>query len=252
MKKLFAIILCVALAAVAVACVANAVPGGSVPPAEPSTLPATPEDGAPVVGGDPALDANAGMPSPTVQEDKLTVADAFLYRGNVIKSELKDGKLVVTLQQATGTNFGAPTLTFGISDDSRISFPAEQLASLDGKYIEVYYSYMTKNAPNPDEVYDAIAVNSYGEEGMVNFNGTVTEIVPDADKPGEGRLLMTGDDGNDFQVYFLYSGETQFYMNFDDIKVGDKLNIFHSPAMAMSMPPQCSAYEIRPFHNAEV
>lgn len=248
MKKIFVIVMCLALAAVAVACVATAAPSTSVP--------ATPDDGEPISSGDNSVPL---LPKVIVHDELPPIADTAMYRGTVISADTtaKDANgnpaVNVVLKQAEGTNFGAPQLQFTFVDDTRIAFPLETLVSLEGKYLEVYYSYATRNAPDADELYEVLVAECYEDEAMYNFNGTVAEIVPHPDKEGEGRLLMNDmSSDNGFQVYYLYGPDTQFYVNFDEIQVGDKLNIFHSPAMAMSMPPQSAAWEIRPYNDGAV
>lgn len=258
MKKLLLVTLCLLLATAAIGCTATAAtsqPEPSSGSASDSQPPSSTVQPPPDSNASSESEAPAGLPFVNDPDNRLTVADAMQYRGTVTKVSTDvpkaDGTgsyaLVLTLEQAKGTNFGAPSLQFAIDENTRLGFEVEGEMEWEGAYLEVYYSYMTKNAPDPDAVYDAIAINYLGVAEMVNFNGTVAEIVPHPDKEGEGRYLMTDLENPEYQVFFLYGPQTQFYMNQSDIKVGDQLNIFHSPAMALSLPPQCAAWEIRPY-----
>ena len=270
MKKMLLVSLCLLLALAAIGCTAMATPAASAPQPEgqpdsqPESLPESHPLPVPPPSNQPHPDEEAQvglppLPLMTDPESRLTVADAMLYRGTVtgVATDVPkaDGSgvhpLVLTLTQAQGTNFGAPSLQFAIGGDTRLSFDQTVVSDWEGLYLEVFYSYNTRNAPDPDAVYNAIAVNYLGTAQMVITNGTVVEIVPHADKPGEGRYLVSDLANPGFQIFFLYGPDTRFYMNQADIQVGDQLNFYHSAAMTMSLPPQCAAWEIRPYDTNE-
>lgn len=239
MKK----ILCLALSATLLMSLGGCgAPASSSAPSTPpavSSVPVTPES---------APGVSLGGVKPIVGTEKLSVADAAIYRGTVTATDGgTDSAMVLTLEQAEGTDFGAPSLKFRISDDTRISFPAEDLAGgMTGVYLEIFYGTAPDAKLDATVVHDAIAVNSYIVEGMVNLNGIVKEL-PTETKPGEGSILIEDLNNEGSLVMFHYGADTQFYLDKATLKVGDKLNFFHSPAMTMSLPPQCNAYEIRPY-----
>lgn len=174
--------------------------------------------------------------------ERLTVADAAMYRG-IIDSieETADGK-VITLHQAEGINYGNPSQKFRITADTKFSFE-EPIAAGDTFYYEVYYGALSGENLVAEEARDIIAMNRYFDMAAVNFNGTIKEILP-SDKAGEGQLVME-DMSNQQEAVFNYSAETQFYLNFDALKPGDQLNIFHKGIYTMSIPPQGIPLEVR-------
>ncbi|MEG1779132.1 MAG: hypothetical protein RR263_03450, partial [Oscillospiraceae bacterium] len=184
-------------------------------------------------------------PQNNTANDKIYVADAALYRGTVVSIENADKGTIVTLKQADGTDYGCESLKFLLSDKTKTSFEAELLVK--GAYLEVYYGRDMGQSLDSEKLYDAIGVNIYPPAEMVNFNGILKEVIPSTDKPGHGRLSMI-DLSNDQEVMFNYDKEnTQFYLNIDNLKEGDKLNIFHRGIYTMSLPPQGAALEVRMF-----
>ena len=174
--------------------------------------------------------------------EKVYVADAAMFRGAIVSVEdSEDGKLI-TLEQAEGTDFGAPKLKFQFTEDTTCSFEESKLT--DGAYLEVFYGLAEGQSIDPEQTYSAIGANIYAEAEMVNFNGTLKEYKPSEDNENEGSLMMedlkTGE-----EVIFHYAEETNFYLDIDQLKQGDQLNIFHSGAYTRSLPPQGSALEVR-------
>lgn len=242
MKKLFAVILSLTVTAGMTACspARPAATSGSTPsqPVPESRQPESP---------------SSQSESDTEVYERLYVADAAVYRGTVTSlAPGSDGGWVMVLEQAPGTNFGAPSLTFVTDENTRYSFPASKLdESIVGVYLEVFYGIAPGQPLDASAQQKAIGINDYMTADMVNFNGVVMEVSSFDDKPGEGQILTheLGDENN--VVAFNYSGETQFYLDFDSIAPGDKLNFFHSPAMTRSLPPQTFALEVRKYYSAQ-
>lgn len=174
---------------------------------------------------------------------RLHVADAAIYRGTLQSiTEAEDGKILL-LQQAQGTDFGAPSASFVLKADTKTSFREEDLK--EGAYVEVFYGMAPGATLDGTQQTDAVAINVYFETAMTNFNGILKEVFPDPDKEGAGQLVME-DLANGEEVVFNFDSEhTQFYLTFTDLKPGDKLNIFHRGMYTMSLPPQGSAMEVR-------
>lgn len=237
MKKFFLLFAASLLALSLTAC------GGKAPaqetPAGPDSAEILPldEEGA---AEDAQEEASSEIPEP------VYVADAALYRGSVTAVETAEEGALLTLEQAPGTNFGAPSMKFLFTSDTRLSFEEEKLAQ--GAYLEIYYGAGSeKSQPVP-----AIGANFYPAADMVNFNGALKAIMENPDKPGEGRLAMV-EAGTGQEVHFNYdkNGGTQFYLDFDALQPGDELNIFHRGAYTRSLPPQGFALEVRPYAQPE-
>ncbi|MEG2087049.1 MAG: hypothetical protein RR022_02535, partial [Angelakisella sp.] len=139
MKKLFLTFCALSVALTVVACSATgAATTGSVSSAAPSTPSLSvaefsqPQVAPPV--SIPEVQPPV-LPKVTEQKEDVMVADAAIYRGtvtSVVSGTPKEGdalnELILTLTQAKGTNFGAPSMTFRITENTRISFKADQLA----------------------------------------------------------------------------------------------------------------------------
>lgn len=172
---------------------------------------------------------------------QLFIADSAMYRGTITAMEETDKGTLVTLKQADGTDFGAATQKFLITQDTQTSFEEEML--VNNAYLEVYY-----NGGSQEEISSVIAANIYEAAEMVNFNGTLKEVLKNPDRPKEGQLVMTDMTTNE-EILFHYdnNGGTQFYLNFEELKPGDQLNIFHKGMFTLSLPPQGIAVEVRPY-----
>lgn len=177
--------------------------------------------------------------------EKIVVADAALYRGTIVALVETEGGKLVTLEQAAGTDFGAPSRTFLIDDATSASFEADRL--VQGAYLGVYYGRAPGQALGPDEAQRAIGANLYPEAGLVVFNGTIQEIQPAEGVENEGSLVMEELDTGSPVVFHFGGGTTQFYLNEHDLKPGDRLNILHRGAYTRSIPPQGFALEVRPY-----
>lgn len=173
----------------------------------------------------------------------LKVADAAMYRGTVTNILDNNDNTVVTIRRANGTSFDMETLTFLVTKDTKLSFEPDKLVT--GVYLEVYYG--SKPGEKPTKDVDAIAINLYPSAEIVIFNGTIKAIEPNAEKEGEGRLVMDNLEREEEVVFNYDQANTQFYLTFDDLKVGDKLNIFHRGVYTRSMPPQGSAIEVQKY-----
>lgn len=178
-------------------------------------------------------------------QDEIYVADAAMYRGTVEEIEKAAEETLLTLRQAKGTNYGAASLKFRFTKDTMTSFDLETLEK--GAYLDVYYGIDLGKEPDTAQIYDAIGANKKQPAEMVNFNGIIKEISPDPEVEGKGDLVME-DIENGQEVIFHYDGEnTQFYLNFSDLKPGDKLNIYHRGVYTMSLPPQGGALEVQEY-----
>lgn len=181
------------------------------------------------------------------ENTKFYVADAAMYRGevvDVITSE--NGDTSIVLEQVEGRDYGHEQIVFNLDEYTRINGELEDIQV--GDYLEVFYGGAMTSSVVPHT--GAIAINKLMPADIVVFNGEVNEIVFNDDDKTEGYMLMT-DLSTDMEIVFHFGEGTQIYMNIDEIKPGDKLNILHSGAVAMSMPPQGSALEIAPYTAAE-
>lgn len=179
-----------------------------------------------------------GNDNKIVLEENLYVADAAMYRGTITNiEETEDGKKI-TLEQAQGTDFGAEQVVVNVTNDTDTSFEDDKL--VEGAYLEVFYG------GDIAEEVDAIAMNIYFETQAVIFNGTLKEIVPTEGKENEGRIFMQPLEGEE-EIIFNYGEETQFYLNVEELKEGDALNIFHKGILTRSIPPQGIALEVRTY-----
>lgn len=167
--------------------------------------------------------------------EKLVVADSARYRGVVEDVAVSDdGSTVLILNRAVGTNLDR-TKKVKLTADTKYSFESAEIAN--GAFLEVYYG---ADGANEDESVDAIAINNLGDVNSVNYNGTVLEITKDGDS---GSIYMDPLDEKGMQYVFNYGPETQFYLDINTIKVGDKLNVYHKSMATRSIPPQSPALE---------
>lgn len=175
---------------------------------------------------------------PTAFGERLQVADAAMFRGVVEDFAVDDGgKTMLVMRGAKGTDF-APHLNVVLTEDTKYSFDETKIGN--GAFLEVYYGVAMNEVGTPSTV-EAIAVNDFGSEDMVNYNGVLVEITKDGDS---GQLLLDPLDENGTQYAFNYGPDTQFYLDMESLKPGDQLNIFHSPIATMSLPPQSPALEV--------
>ncbi|MEA5010410.1 MAG: hypothetical protein VB100_01640 [Angelakisella sp.] len=180
----------------------------------------------------------------------IPVMDAAFYRGTI--TEIKDmgGTTVFTLLGAPGAGFG-PAIDIAFGDSPQIEFNPAELKV--GDQVEAYYG-----VPLDTEkiaYYNAISAVKLFEEAATNYNGIVVEIVP-GKNPGEGRLVMKALDAKETtdpeeqmlqQFVFNYGSQTRWVKGLSpqDVKPGDKLNIYHRGIATMSIPPQGIPLEIR-------
>lgn len=269
MKKLLILTLC-ALLTMGVAACGTPAPSSSDAPSL-SVVPTPPPE---------SSSDNSAQPEPAQQPP--IPADAAMYRGTVTALESitdpaassTDPLLRVTLTQAEGTDFGAPSLQFDFTTDTYADFTPEE-----GQYLEVYYGRAPGQALDTKAAHKALTAIKYHSAEMVLFNGYIKAIEPNTDKPDTGRLIMVPvrEDANDKaelpgegessgsmvdplvtipsvnEIHYNYDkAQTKFYLDFDQLKVGDRLNIFQSGAMTMSLPPQAFAIEVRPYAEAKL
>ena len=189
--------------------------------------------------------------TPTEEEEtvklpeKLVVADAYMHRGTV--TEIKagaSGTTMLTLKRADGTAYIPSTLQIEINADTRLSFPKEDIKK--DVYLEVYYSGLEGEK---SKYAKAIAVNILTPADMSVFNGEVLEIIDNSHFNSTSLLLKPI--GKGMETIFHIHDETQIYLDFKNIKKGDKVNIFYNGIMTMSLPPQSSAAELRTYTPPE-
>jgi hypothetical protein len=181
----------------------------------------------------PASDPAGGLPA------SVMVMGAAMYRGTITDIQEEDDTLRVMIEQAQGTNFGHPTLTVAIGEDIVFSgfYAPAQLQV--GDYLEVFYGQA------PEGEATAISARLLPAAELVIFNGVLEEITVEEGESRVGymRLSAMRDDGA--HVFHFSPAFTQFYLDFDSLQPGDKLNIFHSGVSTRSIPPQSSALEVR-------
>ena len=163
------------------------------------------------------------------------IADAALYRGNVINVEDDNGQLTVTLEQVAGTNFGAAEMNFLITENTNISFNQSEI--VNGKYMEIYYGPTEGSSPT------AIVVNLLPDADKCVYNGVLEDFTPDEDSQS-GTITLKLNDSEAIMV-FAYSSSTQFYLTVSDLQQGDMLNIYTSGSVSDTEPPQTGALEVR-------
>lgn len=209
-------------------------------PAESESVPEKP------LQSESSQDSSAAENETDVENKKVEVADAAMYRGTIISIEDTDDGKQITLEQAEGTNFGAPTLNFLMTENTTTSFEESELAT--GKYLEVFYGLAEDETLDSEKQYSIIGANLYPETDIVNFNGIIKEFKTDENKQNEGIILLE-DSKNDQEVLFHYSNDTNFYLDPIQLKQGDAINIFHTGIFTRSLPPQGSALEIRTYEK---
>lgn len=241
MKKIFISLLLALMVASMAACSAPAnQPSSSGPDDASSAVDSTTETSSHALPEEPSASSTAAP-----MDQRLQVADAAMFRGVVEDFAVDDtGKTVLVMRGAEGTGF-APSLKVTLTEDTRYSFDETKIGN--GGFLEIYYGVDMNEVETPD-IVEAIAVNDLGSEDMMNYNGTLVEIMKDGDG---GQLLLDPLDENGTQYAFNYGPDTQFYLDMDALKAGDALNIFHSPIATMSLPPQSPALEVRLYEASE-
>ena len=192
--------------------------------------------------GDPNVSKGKSEPAPV--SDDIYIADAAMYRGTVTKIEESDAGIIISLTEAVGTNFGSDkavveTMNFLITEST-----SGDTEIKEGDYMEVFYGRPMTGEFDYTATHDAIGMNKRFTEAMVIFNGTIKSI--DRTDGMITRLSMIQLD-TEQEVVFNVSDSTQLYLNADDLKEGDKLNIYHKGIYTRSLPPQGIPLEIRPF-----
>ena len=178
----------------------------------------------------------SSLPESEPEEPDLLVADAAMYRGTITSMAEGASSLLLTLEQAKGTNFGAASIEALLPPEAVLTFPIGELE--EGGYLEIYYG-----GPLEAQPVTVIAANLYPSAEMVNFNGVVGELRPDPE--GAGTIVLFDIENGQEVVYHYAVGQTQLYLDLTQIQPGDQLNIFHRGIYTMSLPPQGSALEIR-------
>lgn len=173
------------------------------------------------------------------------VMDAYQYRGVITDYRTEEnGDVILTLQQPDGRDYGHGTLNVIVTEDTRSSVGEVQV----GDFLEVYYGAADTNIM--PATTNAIAIKKLMPAEAVNYNGFVSDVQFDDETKTSGRILMKGNTNDDY-VYFHFNAGTAFYLDVEDLKIGDELNIYHTGIFAMSMPPQGQALEVKPYYEAE-
>ena len=176
-----------------------------------------------------------------VTQDPLVVADAALYRGTVTQI---DGDQI-TLEQEPGRDFGQASIQFLLDGETtKCNFDASLLE--EGMYLEIYYG--SGDTADNQVPRNAIAINYLGHVEQCIWNGEVTSL---SDKDGYPTLEIQSLQG-DSSIIFRTGEETKFYLNQNDIQVGDLLNIYYSGILTDSLPPQGFALEVSPYEETTV
>lgn len=189
--------------------------------------------------------AGIGKAEIRAQETKPPmVADAAMYRGSVINVYEDEGKTYLQLRQEKGTNFGPAVQT--VTADNNTYFNGELSDIKDGDYMEVFYGAEAGNRKL--ETKQAITMEKLPEAESSLFNGTVEEL----EKEGNGGSILLKQLDSEIRVLFRYSDSTQLYLNINNVKKGDKLNIFYNGIQTRSIPAQSNASEIRTYYDNSI
>ncbi len=183
--------------------------------------------------------------SSAVSKDAPIPADAAMYRGTVAAITNKDGKTWMLLNQAKGTDFGKAALRVEFTKDTRTGFKLSDIEK--GDYLVVYYGTMM-GEKIPSDV-TAIAANKLIDADRSIYNGVIDDIKINDD--GTGMFMMRAINGKD-QTLFRFNKETKIYLDFANLKKGDKLNIYYSGITTRSLPPQATAMEIRTYYSTSL
>ena len=191
-----------------------------------------------------AVHPSISVEPPTPPTDLQPVADAALYRGVITSIQTgNNSEAIFILEQAEGTNFGYPVLEVVLAKSTKTT--PEETNFIEGMYVEVQYG-----APAGGQIQEPVTAISVKRlmsvEGLV-FNGEILSLHP-GDKPGSGSIMLRriGSEADDW--YYRYDADTSFYLNFDELKIGEKINVFTNGITNPSFPPQASALEVRPYY----
>ncbi len=161
--------------------------------------------------------------------ETVYVADAAQYRGELL--EQADGSWLVA--QVPGRDYGYPSLTFIIDENTKTSAPWKDYTP--GDYVEIYYGVAQ------GETAAAIGINKLGRADMVIYNGILKEKM---EQEGRISLLLESMENPGQTAVFHISEETQLYFNWEDVQPGDAFSILYNGIMTRSLPPQANAKEI--------
>jgi len=181
-------------------------------------------------------------------------ADTAMYRGNVTNISVADDTIIITLEQVKGTNFGAPKMNFAITESSRTNFDVDDFADdLIGRYVEVYYGPAADGTvADPATV---IVANLRPDASATVYNGEIINVTPETDISGAisrgETVYIEVEIGENDTMVFICNADTKFYMNMADVTVGTQVNILGHYIVALSFPPQNTAFEFRLYSSAE-
>jgi len=191
----------------------------------------------------PSISVEPPVPDPTTP---AMVSGGALYRGVVTAIEKNENNdTILTLEQAKGTNFGYQSLQVLVNDNTNIVPPTTNL--IPEMHVEVQYGAPVDGAPL-ELPTPAISLKPLMSVDALVFNGEVLSVKV-GEKPNTGTFMLRRIDSEGDDWAYHYNDQTVFYISLDEIKAGDRLNIFTTGIANPSLPPQASALEIRPYYE---
>ncbi len=162
-------------------------------------------------------------------------ADCPVYRGTVVDI-FQDGEMAFfTLRQEQGTNFGIAEIL--------VQAPISRTDGIKvGDYIEISYTFSQADP----QIAQALSLKKLTDAALSNYNGEVISI------DRQNSVILCRDWESSSETLFHYTDSTQMYFDFDSLKQGDKINIYHSGALTRSLPPQGNALEIRRYADIQI
>ena len=237
MKKISTILAAFIVIAMVAGCAGNSAapdsPGNQIP--DPPEIPEI-SDGAPLPEDQPVMESDPAGLLP----ESVMVADSAMYRGTITDIGEDDDGLIMTVEQVRGTNFGYPSLVIAVGNDIVMSGFQSPDELQVGDYLEVFYGLALSG-----EGAVAIAARLLPGADLVIFNGAIEEVVVQEAQLRVGYIRLSAIDGGSEHVFHFSPEFTQFYLDFDVLQPGDKLNIFYNGVSTRSIPPQSSALEVR-------
>lgn len=204
--------------------------------------PTPPTEPAPEVEEEKPEDTQS-KPEFDIKDKEIQIMDAAIYRGTIAEIETLDEKILVTLTEYAGTDYGADKIKVCVNKDTAVSSDPNEYQK--GDYLEVYYGEPIE--AGIDESLQAIGINNLGPADSRNLNGTIQKITANPDKEKAGSMEILNENNETIILNYDENEGTQFYLVFADLAEGDKINVFIQPQIAASMPPQVFALEVRPY-----
>lgn len=235
MKLMITALLAVSLAVAAVGCSGPAASSSSSSAPESAVSSEVSSSGS--SAGEQSSEAPAEA-ADRMAEEGLTVVSGVLEDVAVNDK----GQTVWMLRPDEGADGSALKLVF----DDTASYEMDLAGLANGVHLQIAYE-TPENADAELKVVKAAPVQSEGDMTQI-FEGTVKEITPDPEKPGEGQILMQPLEGAEstMEWIFNYSAETTFptEKGIEDVKTGDRLDMSFNGVATRSIPPQSFAQHI--------